>query len=725
MSARRGSVDFADLARDDARKPPADQPLAMDRRNFVKVLGGGIVVLFTLNDRILFARQDWGQDRPTNPNAYLRIGKDGRVTIFTGKIEMGQGIHTSLGQMAAEELRVSHESIDMVMGDTDLCPWDMLTVGSLTTRFTGPVLRAAAAEAREIMIDLAADHLGVGREQLGVEDGVIFVVGARARTISYAELAGGKEIVRTLDREAMLRSVSEFTVMGQSTPRVDAIDKVTGKAQYTGDIRLPGMLYGRLVRPPSLAGEMTGVDTSAAEAMDGVIVVQEEDLVALLHEDPEMAERALQAVEAEFHVPESDLTNETIFDHLVRVAPDPDVQDPRGSLAEGERMATQLFEETYLDGYVAHAPMEPHTALANVEDGKLTVWASTQGPFSLKDLLVRQFSLEPHRVRVITPFVGGGFGGKTSNSQAVEAATLARATGKPVMVAWTRAEEFLYDRFRPAAVVKIRSGIDDAGKICLWDYHLFFTNARGSEMIYDAPHSAIKVAGGGWRSLPGSHPLFTGAWRAPGASTNVFAKESHIDVMAAAAGVDPLEFRLANTSDSRARSVLTAVADRCGYQPAAAPSGRGIGMACGLDSETYVAHIVEVDVDRSSGQVRVKRVTWAQDMGVVVNPDGALMQAEGCIMMGLGYALTEDVRFRGGEVLDRNFDTYELPRFSWLPEIDVVLVENNDLPPKGGGEPAIICMGAAIANAIYDLTGARLLQLPMNPESVKAALAAI
>jgi len=696
-----------------------DHPFGMDRRSFVKMLGGGIAVLFSLGDVSVFAQRSGRQSRPTDPDAYLRIGEDGRVTVFSGKIEMGQGIHTSLAQMAAEELRVSLDSVDMLMGDTDLCPWDSQTVGSRTTRGTGPILRAAAAEAREILVDLAAEHLGTTHEQLSIEDGVVFVTSNNSKKVSYADLAKGKAIARNLDREAVLRSVSEFTIMGKPTKRFDAIDKVTGKAQFAGDIRLPGMLYAKLLRPPSHAAQLLRVDTSAAARIDGVTVVNEDGLVAALHADPETAERALQAIEAEFDVPEPTVDNDNIFDHLVSVAPDPREQDVRGDLAEGERIAAELFDETYLDGYVAHAPMEPHTALASMENGKMTVWASTQGPFSLKDQLVRELGLPAEQVRVITPFVGGGFGGKTSNGQAHEAAKLATATGKPVMVAWTRAEEFFYDSFRPASVIKIRSGIDAADKICLWDYNVYFAGSRGSDMIYDAPHNIIKVYGGRGGS---AHPFATGAWRGPGASTNVFGKESHIDVMAAAAGIDPLEFRLNNTSDPRARSVLTAVAERFGYEPAAAPSGRGIGMACGLDSETYVAHIVEVEVNRSTGEVQVKRVACAQDMGIVVNPEGALMQAEGCIMMGLGYSLTEDVRFRGGEVLDRNFDTYELPRFSWLPEIDVVLVENNELPPKGGGEPAIICMGAAIANAIFDLTGTRLSQLPMNPASVLRGL---
>jgi len=697
----------------------------VDRRSFVKMLGGGIVVFVALGDAKVLAQRGggggFGGERPTDFNAYLRIGQDGRVQFFSGKIEMGQGVHTSLAQMAAEELRVSLDVVDVLMGDTDLCPYDMLTVGSMTTRFTGPVVRAAAAEAREVLIELGAEHLGVSPSALTAEDGKVFMTSDAGRSVSYAELADGKAIARTLGREAVLRSVREFTVIGTSPRRFDATDKVTGKAQYAGDIRLPGLLYAKLLRPPSHDATLVRVDTSAASRMPGVTVVNEDGLVAALAEDPETAERALASFDADFDVPEPTVDNDNIFDHLIATGTQVREADAAGDLAEGERLAAEIFDETYLDGYVAHSPMEPHTSMASFEDGKLTVWSATQGPFSVKAQLVREFGLADDKVRVIAPFVGGGFGGKAGNLEAPEAARLAMITGKPVQVAWTRAEEFFYDSFRPAAVVKIRSGIDGAGRICLWDYGVYYTGSRGADVRYDVPHMSVKTLSAP-RGAPGQ-PLRTGAWRAPGASTNVFAKESQIDIMAAKAGIDPVQFRLDNSSDPRLLSVLRAVADRFGWQPAAAPSGRGVGVAFGTDAGTYVALMAEVDVNESTGDVQVKRVVCAQDMGIVISPVGATMQAEGCITMGLGYTLAETIRFRGGEVLDANFDTYQLPRFSWMPEIDVVLVENNELDPQGGGEPAIICMGAVVANAIFDATGARLKQLPMIPELVREAIA--
>ncbi len=693
--------------------------LHLDRRDFVKALGGGIVVFVTMGDAAALAQRQRPQ-RPTDFNAYLRIGADGRVSVFTGKIEMGQGVHTSLAQMAAEELRISLDKIDMVMGDTDLCPWDMLTVGSMTTRFTGPALRAAAAEAREVLVEIAAEKLGVETAALQVEDGCVFLSSNPGRCLAFAALAEGKAIARSLDREAVLRSVREFTVMGTSPRRLDALEKVTGKAQFAGDIRLPGMLYAAVLTPPSHRARLLRLDTSAASGMAGVTVVNDDGLVAALHADPEAAERALDAIRADWDVPETTIDNDNVFDQLVARATETEEEDSVGDLATGESSAAQLFEQTYLDGYVAHAPMETHTALAAWEDSKLTVWSATQGPFSLKDQLVRELSLTPESVRVITPYVGGGFGGKTVNEEALEAARLAMHLGKPVQVARTRAQEFFYDTFRPAAVVKVRSGLDADGRICLWDYGVYYTGARGADQLYDVPHSLIKTHQAA-RGAPGQ-PLRTGAWRAPGASTNVFARESHIDVMAAAARVDPLTFRLAHGSDPRLQSVLKAAAERFGWQAEPAPSGRGVGIAFGTDAGTYVALMAQVDVDSSTGRVRVERVVCAQDMGIVVNPDGARMQAEGCITMGLGYTLSEDVRFHGGAVLDRNFDTYEIPRFSWLPEIEIVLVENDELDPQGGGEPAIIGVGAAVANAIFDATGARLTQLPMTPELVRGAM---
>jgi len=320
--------------------------------------------------------------------------------------------------------------------------------------------------------------------------------------------------------------------------------------------------------------------------------------------------------------------------------------------------------------------------------------------------------------------VGAGFGGKSNTQQILEAAQLSKLTGKPVQVVWSRREEFFYDTFRPAAVVKITSGIDEAGKISLWDYGVYSAGERGSRHFYDIPNHKTTVYGSGWMGSS-VHPLATGAWRAPANNTNTFARESQIDIMAAEVGIDPIEFRLKNLKDKRMIRVLEAVADKVKWEPKTSPSGRGYGVACGIDAGAYVAHVAEVKVDRKTGSVQVIRVTCAQDMGLVVNPQGANIQVEGCITMGLGYTLTEEILFEGGRIMNRNFDTYELPKFSWTPEIDTILLDLPDEPAQGGGEPAIICMGAVIANAIFDATGARLYQLPMTPERVLKALSEI
>jgi CO/xanthine dehydrogenase Mo-binding subunit len=331
--------------------------------------------------------------------------------------------------------------------------------------------------------------------------------------------------------------------------------------------------------------------------------------------------------------------------------------------------------------------------------------------------------LPPENVRVITPFVGGGFGGKTWNQQVVEAAHLAKITGKPVQVAWSRDEEFFYDTFRPAAVVQIRSGLTDTGRISLWEYHVYFAGERGSQHFYDIPHHKTVLYGSRWwRGTPGSHPFATGAWRAPANNTNTFARESQIDIMAAKAGMDPLEFRLHNLTDQKMQNVLKAAAQTFAWTPSKAPSGRGFGIACGTDAGTYVATMAEIEVDEKRGEVQVKRVVCVQDMGLAINPEGAKIQMEGCITMGLGYALSEDIHFKGGEIFDRNFDTYEIPRFSWVPKIETVIIDDKNSPPQGGGEPAIVTMGAVIANAIYDAIGVRMFQLPMTPKRITEAI---
>jgi nicotinate dehydrogenase subunit B len=697
--------------------------IPLKRREFLKLMGGGIVILFTVGDPFSLEAQPRRQPPlPDDPNAFLRIGEDGRVSCFTGKIEMGQGVITSLAQMLAEELDVSLGSVDMVMGDTDLCPWDMGTFGSMTTRFFGPPLREAAAEAKAVLKELAAEYLKVQRSRLKTKDGIVYDKNQEQKKVSYAQLTQGKKIARRLKQKVVLETPADFTVSGQPELRRDSVEKVTGEAKFSGDIREPGMLYARLLRPPSHGAKLISVDTSGAKKIKGAQVIENEDLIAVLHEDPEIAELALKEVKVQFKKTEAMVDDKTIFNHLLKVAPEGEAIAQGGDLPIGQNLATQTVDATYLDGYKAHAPIETHTAAAKMNGDRMTIWASTQTPFPLKDQAAETLGLPPEKVRIIPPFVGGGFGGKTNNQQAIEAARLAKITGKPVQVAWTRAEEFFYDTFRPAAVVKISAGISDSGQIVFWDYGVYFAGTRGSEHFYDIPHHRTVAYNSSWRGAPGSHPFGTGAWRAPANNTNTFARESHIETLAQKAGMDALEFRLKNLKDKRMSRVLQAAAKQFGWTPSKAPSGRGYGIACGIDAGTYVAHMAEVEVNKETGEVQVKRVVCAQDMGLSINPEGSKIQIEGCITMGLGYALKEDIRFKGGEIFDLNFDTYEIPKFSWLPKIETVLIEDQNAAPQGGGEPAIICMGGVIANAIFDACGARVYQQPMIPERVREAM---
>jgi len=694
---------------------PSD--LQISRRDFFKVAGSGIFVLFTIGDP-LFAQQRQGSRVPTDFNAYLKIGEDGRVSCYVGKIEMGQGVVTSLPQMLADELDVQLDSVDIVMGDTDLCPWDVGTFGSLSTRSFGTSLRAAGAEARQMLLELGSEQMKIAADNLVTEDGFVVDKMNKQHRLSYAQLAKGKKIERHATGKVAIKKPSEFKVMSKALTRRDAQEKVTGTAKYTGDIRLPGMLYAKVLRPPAHGAKLIDVDVSEAGKMKDVQVIKEGDFVAVLHKYPDVAEEALSKIKAKFDQPKSDLDDKSIFDHLLKVAPEGRSVAKAGDLKAGESESKTVIEETYFNDYVAHSAIEPHAAMAKIEGDKATVWASTQNPFTCKEEIAKELGFPPQNVRVITPFVGGGFGGKTTNLQAAEAARLAKLTGKPVQVAYTRKEEFFFDAFRPAAIVKIKSGVTDKGKMSLWEYRVYFAGERGSQLFYDIPNHSTTGYNSSWVGPAGSHPFATGPWRAPGNNTNSFARESQIDSMAAKAGIDPVEFRLQNMVDKRMIRVLKAAAEKFRWKPGKVPSGRGFGVACGVDAGTYVASIAEVEVDKSTGKVQVKRVVCAQDMGVVINPAGATIQMEGCIMMGLGYALTEQVHFKGGEILEANFDTYQIPRFSWLPRIETVIVDNVELDPQGGGEPAIIVMGGLVANAIYDAVGVRMHQLPMTPERI-------
>jgi isoquinoline 1-oxidoreductase len=694
-------------------------PVKFDRRDFIKKLGGGIIIVFSLS-KMAFAQGLNGADEDDYPefNAYLRVREDGKVDCFTGKIEMGQGINTSLTQELADELEVKFEDVNMIMGDTDLVPYDAGTWGSLTTRFHGPIIRAAAAEARMVLIELASEELGIPANQLEASQGKVFAGNDKSKSISYEELTNGKKIVRSLDKEPELKKPAEFDYIGKSYNRVDALEKVTGKAKYSADIQLPGMLYARIVRPPEHGAKLVSSDISKAEAMEGVTVIKDGDFIVALHAYPEKADQAASAIETQWEPQPSKADSETIFSHILETANNSKVEHSGGDLESGKEEAELHFEEEFHDGYKAHASIEPHAATCVFEDDKLTMWASSQTPFGTRQQISEELNLPLENVHLKQIYIGGGFGGKIYNRQALEVARIAKKMeGKPIQLMWNRKEEFMYDMFRSAAVVKINSGMKNDGTMTYFDFNAYCSGSRGTDTFYGVPNHKTTTYNG-----DGVHPFGTGAWRAPGNPTNTFARESHIDIMAHKIGMDPLEFRRKNISNNRAMRSLNLAAEKFDWQ-AKLPEGHGKGIAVGFDAGTFVSIIAEVKVDKSTGEVKVIRAVVGQDMGQVVNPAGADIQAEGCVNMGLGYSLTEDIDFDWGKVKDENFDDYQLPLFSMIPEkIESVYADAMDEAPQGGGEPAIISVGGAIANAVFDACGARVYRMPITPERVLAAL---
>ncbi|NQU85890.1 MAG: xanthine dehydrogenase family protein molybdopterin-binding subunit [Mariniphaga sp.] len=699
-----------------------NSPPGVTRRDFLKKLGGGIIIIFSLGAYTVvngcLQKKEEEEGEVPEFNAFLRVKEDGTVDCYSGKIEMGQGIITSLAQILADELEVPLESVNMIMGDTDLVPYDAGTWGSMTTRFHDPLIRAAAAEARGILVELASEKLNIPAAGLKAEAGKVVSIENNKKSVSYAKLTKGKKIVRSLGEEVHIKKPDEFKVIGKSFTRRDALEKVTGAAKYTADINLDGLLYARIARPLAHGSKLISSDISEAESINGVKVLKEDDFIVVLHADPEMAMRALDMVKTEWKIPDVIADNESIFEHIKKTATDKRVRHEGGDLAKGRKESVMVVEEEYHDGYKAHAPIETHAATAVFEEGKLTMWVSSQTPFGTRQEISDQLSLPLEMVHIKQIFLGGGFGGKIYNQQAIETARIAKILeGTPVQVMWTRKEEFMYDMFRSAAVMKIGSGMDKTGKLNYWNFDIYCAGDRGTNLFYNIPNHQTALFDG-----PDVHPFGTGAWRAPGNPSTTFARESHIDIMASKINMDPLEFRLKNMNNERAIRSLKLAAETFGWEKEL-PEGHGKGIAVGDDAGTFVTIIVEVKVDTQTGSVKVVRAVVGQDMGQVVNPQGVAIQAEGCVNMGLGYALTEDIEFNWKEVKSSNFDNYEIPRFSMIPEkIESPTVDAMDEPPQGGGEPAIIGVGGAVANAVFNACGARVFRMPITPERVLAAM---
>jgi isoquinoline 1-oxidoreductase len=694
-----------------------------DRRDFFRLAGGGIAVGLLAAEG---AAQQPGRGRgrggfgsgPTELSAWLHIDETGKVTVYTGKAEVGQDIRTSLTQVVAEELRLSPAQITLVMADTDRVPPDAGTFGSRTTPDMASRLRRAGAAARELLLDLAAEQAKVDRGSLVVEQGRVAHPPSN-RWFAFGELTKGQKLARTVPPDIRTTPVEQWKTAGTSLPKVNGAAIVTGRHQFASDVKLPGMLYGKILRPPTLRGTLAAVDLSAAEKLDGVIVIRDGTFVGVAAVNEHLADKALAAIKADW-TSGDEPSDQTLYEDLKRTAGGAaggfggfgQGSNSKGSIDAGLAAADHKIQARYTIAYIAHAPLEPRAAVAQWQDGKLTVWTGTQRPFGIRDNLARAFNLSPDKVRVIVPDTGSGYGGKHTNDAAIEAARLAKAAGKPVKLVWTRQEEFTWAYFRPAGVIEVNAGVTKDGRITAWDFHNYNSGGSAIRPLYDIPN--LRAASRGSRS-----PLAQGSYRALAATANHFARECHIDDLAHACGLDPLDFRLKNLKDERLRAVLQAAADKFGWGQKPA-EGRGLGIAGGSEKGSYVATCAEVAVDRASGKVQVVRAVTAFECGAILNPDHLQSQIEGCVVMGLGGALFEAIRFDGGKVLTDGFSSYRVPRFGDVPRLETVLVNRPDLPSAGAGETPIVAIAPAVGNAIFHAAGIRLRSLPMVPQGLKA-----
>jgi nicotinate dehydrogenase subunit B len=673
---------------------------------------GPVVVGFP-SPRGGYATRAYGNTHPQAQAArWLMIRPNSSVTAYAGKVEYGQGVRSGFAMEVADELRLPLTAVEVVLGDTDEVPWDMGTFGSQSTGIVGLQLRKAAATARQALLELAAERLDLPASDLLCREGRVMSQSDPNRSLSYGDLVAGRRLRREVNDDAPLTPAEEFSVMGKSAQRLDALARVTGRATYTQDILLPDMLFAAVVRPLSYGARLTDVDTSIAERMPGVVqIVQDDDLLAVLAESDEQAQQAASTVQVRWEEEKDQRSHLDMPDLLLRTRRDVVKVQESGSLEDGFRQADAVLEEMYYLPYITNMPMEPRAAVARWDDGRLTVWAGTQRPFGLRTELAAHFGMDERNVRVIAPEIGGGFGAKSYYPAGLEAARLAKAVRRPVRVAYTRAEDTMWGTFRPSSLIKVKSGFKMDGTMLAWEFEAYhvgdrvFIGRRGSETPYSVPHIAVTV-------YSSDSPLRVGSYRSLGGAVNHFAREAHIDEIAHAVGMDPVELRLRNLTHPRFRRVLEAAAERFGWTKARPPSDRGVGVAIGLDVGSYTASCVQLDVQGS--EVKVGRVVTALDCGLTVNPDGAKNQVEGSIIMGMGAALYEAVEFRGGSILNPGFVRYRVPRINDSPAIEVVLVGDPEEASTGAGEPAMVPIAAAISNALFDRTGKRVRELPLQ-----------
>ncbi len=674
---------------------------SMNRRTFFEVLGSGIAVTFTISQGLGSALTDVAPEDQIA--AWIHVGDD-KVTIYTGKAEVGQNIRTSLAQIVAEELRVPMDNIDMVMGDTALTPYDRGTFGSRSIPYMGPQLRKAAASAREVLIDMASQEWKVGRDKVVMEVGVIKNL-ATNKSMPIGQLTKGQKLLKPIDNNVVVTPVNEWKIAGTSVKKVRGETFVTGKHKFVSDMTLPGMLYGKVLRAPSYGSKLASVDLSGARNMPGVTVVHDGDFVGVAGKDVATAIKARDAIKAEWKSSQQPSRSE-IFTYIRAKAENGNDEDSAGDVASALSNADVKIEKTFTVDYIAHAPLEPRAGLAQWTNNKLTVWTGTQRPFGVQENLAEAFGIPKENIRVIQPDTGSGYGGKHTGEAGVEAARLAKAAGKPVKVVWTREEEFTWAYFRPAGVIDVKAGAQKDGLVTSWEFHNYNSGGSGIETPYEVTNKKIQFH-------PMESPLRQGSYRGLAATANVFARECIMNDLATELKLDPLQFRLKNLNNERMKGVLEAAANKFGWSNGKTSASRGIGIACGDEKGSFVATCAEVEVDASGENPKVLRVVAAFECGAIINPEHLKNQIEGAVIQGMGGAVFERVDFKDGKILNPSFSKYRVPRFGDTPHLEVVMVNRKDIPSVGAGETPILGIAPAIRNAIANATGKRLYSLPL------------
>jgi isoquinoline 1-oxidoreductase len=688
---------------------PAGGPWDLARpkaREYFPTLSDGLVVVLSPDRRAAGRRGGW----PPALEAWLHVGADGAVTAFTGKVEMGQDNRTALCQLVAEELRVPLQSVRLIMGDTDVVPFDVGTYGSRSMPDAGESLSSAAATARQLLVEMAAERWGVSDARLTAEAGAIRQAGS-AHSVVYGELLRGVRRLEVVTKGMTVTPKSGWTTAGARLTKLTGVEVVTGSLRYISDLSRPGMLYGRLLQPPAYGAILRALDLSRAQAMPGVTVVHADSFVGVAAPERALAQRAADAIQAEWdfapQASERDLADYLRAHPIEGEGWEGAVHHETGPVDEALAAAATRLSATYTSAYISHVPMETRSVLAEWQGERLTVWSGTQVPFVTRAGIAEALQIPETSVRVIVPATGGGFGGKTTEELAVGAARLARASKKPVKITCSRQEEFTGGHFRPAAIISVQSGATADGTLSAWEFKTYNAGSAAILTPYDIPNQHIDYQ-------PCDSPLPQGPYRALAATANHFARESHMDELALRLQADPLEFRLRHLSDERLKAVFRAAAERAGWAGRGRQPGHGMGIAGGVEKGGRVATVVEVRM-LADARLQIVRIVTAFECGAIVNPDNLENQVEGATVMGLGGALFEAIHFEGGRVLNANLAMYRVPRFSDVPPIEVVLLDRPDQPSAGGGETPIVAVAPALANALCEATGSRIRSMPLLP----------